>query len=170
MTAAATTSQSSDSDGKAYRSWNIHARLFDGENREINTFDAVQEIYVVSGEFIIRVHRDMDGAKVQYEDRGSVNANGLIEGRTGFGGQLTGQLLKNNEVFFQGRGGEADFIVGALPVTDEINRCMRRHEVHSATTIFGIKVEPGIYFSTSEDHQTKTGDQKPPEFNTPLSK
>jgi hypothetical protein len=85
--------------------------------------------------------------------------------RTGFGGKLTGQLLKDNfGVLLEGAGGDADFIFGAVVIIPDHNRYFRRFEVRAPTTLFGTKVESGKYFTTSNDYLISSADDKPPEL------
>jgi hypothetical protein len=156
--------------GKAYTTWKLSFPLLDHKNQVIEIIEGVQELYVGPDEFIVRVTREMDGAAVRYEDRGSVDAGGAIAGTTGFGGKLGGQMLKDNfGVLLEGTGGAADFILGAVVITPDHNRCFRRFEVRAPTTLFGRKVEPGRYFTTSDDYLISSADDKPPELQKPLS-
>ncbi len=99
-----------------------------------------------------------------------MDASGTITGTTGFGGKLNGRLLKDNfGVLLQGIGGDVDFILGAVVVTPTHNRCFRRFEVHRPAVIFGTKVNPGTYFTTSNDYFIRSADDKPPELQKPLA-
>jgi hypothetical protein len=62
-------------------------------------------------QFVVRLTRLGNGAGGQYEDRGAVTNGSSINGRSGFGGELSGRLMKNNGVFLEGKGGSADFVM-----------------------------------------------------------
>jgi hypothetical protein len=156
---------------KSYTTWKLSFPLLDDKNRIIEIIEGVQELYVGPDEFIVRVTRAVDSATVRYEDRGTINAGGAIAGKSGFGGKLTGQLLKDNfGVLLEGAGGDADFILGAVVITPDHNRCFRQFEVRASTTLFGRRVEPGRYFTTSDDYLISSADDKPPELQKPLAR
>lgn len=156
-------------EGKAYTAWKLSFPLLDDKNQVIEHIEGVQDLYVGPEEFIVRVSRQMDGSTARYEDRGKMDASGTITGTTGFGGKLSGRLLKDNfGVLLQGNGGDVDFILGAVVVTPTHNRCFRRFEVHTTTVIFGTKVNPGTYFTTSNDYLIRSSDNMPDELQKPL--
>ncbi len=158
------------SEGKAYTAWKLSFPLLDDKNQVIEHIEGVQDLYVGPDEFIVRVTREMDGSTARYEDRGTMDASGAIIGKTGFGGKLNGKLLKDSfGVLLQGVGGDVDFILGAVVVTPTHNRCFRRFEVRTPTVIFGTKVNPGTYFTTSNDYLISSADDKPAELQQPLA-
>jgi hypothetical protein len=84
---------------KPYGRYELAVKLFDGEMNAIDSFPVRQDLWASDDAFVVRITRDKGGSKTQYEDRGKVGSHGEISGLTGFGGQLAGQLLKNNGVF-----------------------------------------------------------------------
>lgn len=116
----------------------------------------------------MRITRDKGGSKTQHEDRGKVGSHGEISGLTGFGGQLAGQLLKNNGVFLHGTGGESDFLMVATQTAPDHYRCFRRFEVKQPADVFGTEVKPGLYFVTTEDQLVESSDEPPDDVRAPL--
>lgn len=158
-------------ESKAYTTWKLSFPLLDAQNQLIEIIEGIQELYVGPKEFIVRVTRQMNGLTYKYEDRGSVDSGGGVVGRTGFGGELKGQLLKDNfGVLLEGHGGDADFILGAVVVSADHNRCFRQFKVHTPTTLFGVKVEPGKYFTTSDDYFISSSDVQPQALREPMAK
>ena len=52
-------------EGKAYTSWKLSFPLLDGKDQLVEMIQGVQELYVGSDEFIVRVSREMDGTTVR---------------------------------------------------------------------------------------------------------
>ena len=98
---------------KPYGLWEIDVRLFNASQIEIDKFTCRQDLWVGEGQFVVRLTRLNQNSRLQYEDRGSVDGHGVINGDSGFTGQLEGRLLQNNGVFLEGKGGTAEFIMVA---------------------------------------------------------
>ena len=154
---------------KPYTTWETDCTLFDGDNKPIARFKALQHLYIGKDEFIVRLVRDLDGQEACYEDRGALDETGRITGKTGYGGELSGQVF--TEGFgnvLQGAGGNVDFTLGAVVVSDTHNRCFRVLDARKATKIFGTPVEPGRYYTTSTDSFLSGADDLPEELRAPL--
>lgn len=165
------TASSSAQSSEAYTTWKLAFPLLSMNNQVIEIIEGVQELYVGTDEFIVRVTRQVAGGTYRYEDRGSIGSGGAIVGRTGFGGELKGQMLKDNfGVLLEGSGGDVDFILGAVTITPDHNRCFRKFQVHTPTALFGTQVQPGTYFTTSDDYFMASAREKPVELGTPLQR
>ena len=154
---------------KPYTTWETDCTLFDSDNKPITRFKALQHLYIGKDEFIVRLGRDLDGQEACYEDRGALDETGRITGKTGYGGELSGQIFTEgfgNEL--QGTGGDVDFTLGAIVVSETQNRCFRILDARKATRIFGTPVEPGRYYTTSTDRFLSGADDLPEELRAPL--
>ena len=155
-------------DQKPYGRYRIEVKLYDERMNAVDAFDLRQDLLADESVFAVRLTREtLFGKKAQYEDRGSVNETKAVTGTSGFGGQLSGQLLPNGSLFLRGDGGDASFVLVATKTADDHYRCFRRIEVRKATT-FGTELTPGLYFMTTEDFLEESADKPPPEMKAPL--
>ena len=154
---------------KPYTLWEIDVRLFNDDQVEIAKLSCRQDLWVGEGQFAVRLTPLGKNNYPPYEDRGAVNARGVINGTSGFGGRLKGRLLQNNGVFLQGSGGVADYILVATQTGPDHFRCYRNFEFHQAMNFWGIDFRPGTYFFTTEDQLLQSADQPPAELRTPLA-
>lgn len=152
----------------AYSRWEIDVRMFDASMAEIDAFTTRQDLWIGEGQFVVRLTRDHDGETSRFEDRGAVDAHGLIKGTSGFGGALTGTLLPNNGVFLEGKGGDVDFVLVATQTGKDHYRCFRRFEAHRPVELWGTRVAAGTYYITTEDQIVETADQPPADVREPL--
>lgn len=129
---------------KPYTTWDIDCVLFDGENNDVTKVKAVHQLHIGNGQFIVRLTCDRDGREVSYEDRGTLDLSARIAGKTGYGGELSGEVLKDNfGNLLQGRGGDVEFIMGAIAVADDHNRCFRRLDVRKGPRFTARRSSPG---------------------------
>ena len=154
----------------SYSRWEIDVRMFGAAMDEIDAFTTRQDLWIGEGQFVVRLTRDRDGETSRFEDRGAVDAYGLIQGASGFGGGLFGALLPNNSVFLEGRGGDADFVLVATQTGKDHYRCFRRFEVHRPIALWGTRVAAGTYYVTTEDQIIETADQPPADVRIPLGR
>lgn len=154
----------------AYTCWEIDLRMFNATMEEIDTFTCRQDLWVNADQFAVRLTRKGDSEHSPYEDRGAVTNGSTIVGRSGFGGILNGQMLKNNGVFLDGKGGSADTMLVATQTGPDHFRCFRRFDVHEPISLWGTSVTPGIYYVTTEDQLISQADEPPPEMRQPLRK
>ena len=83
---------------KPYTLWEIDVRLFNDAMVEIGKLTCRQDLWVGEGQFAVRLTPLGENNSSPYEDRGSVDGHGVINGVSGFGGRLEGRLLQNNGV------------------------------------------------------------------------
>jgi hypothetical protein len=155
---------------KPYTLWEIDVRLFNDDNTEIATLSCRQDLWVGEGQFVVRLTPLGDNNYTPYEDRGDVDARGIITGVSGFGGKLRGRVLQNNGVFLKGTGGAADYILVATQTGPDHFRCYRTFDFHQSMNFWGIDFHPGTYFFTTEDQVLESADQPPPELRTPIAR
>lgn len=115
-----------------------------------------------------RLTRLGSGADAQYEDRGVVAGGASINGRSGFGGELNGRMMKNNAVFFEGKGGSVDYVLVATQTAPDHYRCFRQFHVKQPIALWGTRVTSGTYFVTTEDQLMGVADEPPSELRTAL--
>lgn len=150
----------------SYSLWEIDVRLFDSSMREIDAWTCRQDLWITDKQFAVRLTRP-DSASPPYEDRGEVSGGATINGTSGFGGKLTGVLLKNNGTFLDGRGGSADTLMVATQTGEDHYRCFRKFEVREPISLWGTDVAPGTYYATTEDQITNTSDEPPADMRAP---
>jgi hypothetical protein len=154
---------------KPYTLWEIDVRLVNDAMVEVGKVTLRQDLWVGEGQFAVRLTPLGKNNSSPYEDRGSIDGHGAINGVSGFGGRLEGRFLPNNRVFLEGKGGAADFIMVATPTGPDHYRCFRKLEFKQPMNFWGIaEVRPGTYFFTSEDQVLQSADQPPAEMKVPL--
>jgi hypothetical protein len=89
--------------------------MFDADVKQIDAFTCRQDLWTSTHQFVVRLRRLGHGAGPDYEDRGALTNGASINGRSGFGGELRGHVMKNNAVFLEGTGGSADYVMVANP-------------------------------------------------------
>jgi hypothetical protein len=71
---------------KPYTLWEIDVRFFNDAMVEIGKLSCRQDLWVGEGQFVVRLTPIGMKNASPYEDRGSVDGHGVINGVSGFGG------------------------------------------------------------------------------------
>jgi len=152
----------------AYQKWHVMTKLYDEDMNLIDEFPDTQETVIVPPNIHVRRTRTLpDGEQVVYEDKGTLNQRFQISGKTGYGGELHGQVFQDGWVYTWGTGGNADFQMINTRLHDrhdgaEAGCCLRIVDVKKPVQLLTAEpVDPGRYYLTTEEHVISHSDEVP---------